>query len=88
MQVDSGEDAYKYYKGGVISNATACGTKTDEPLLAVGYGLDADTGLEYYLMKNNYGTDWGEDGYLKVAINGDGPGVCGVQTNSYYAVTK
>ena len=86
--VDSSSDAFKYYKGGIISDAKACGTMTDEPLLVVGYGKDEDAGMEYWLVKNNYGTDWGEDGYLRVAINGDGPGVCGIQTSCYFAVTK
>ena len=60
--------------------------ETDEPLLAVGYGKENST--EYYLLKHNLGTNWGEEGYVRIAINGDGPGVCGIQTNPYFAIAK
>jgi hypothetical protein len=74
--VDSAEDAFKMYSDGIISDG--CGNKTDEFLLAVGYGKDDKSGQEYYLVKNNYGLDWGEDGYARIAMNGDGVGVCGI----------
>jgi len=86
--IDSAEDAFKYYTGGIISDAKACGTATDEPLLLVGYGKDKETGMDYWLVKNNMGTDWGEEGYARIAMNGDGAGVCGIQTNPYYAIAK
>ena len=86
VMVDSAEDAFKYYSDGIISDG--CKTITDEFLLAVGYGKDQETGTEYYLVKNNYGEDWGEKGYARIAMNGDGPGVCGIQTNPMYPETK
>jgi cathepsin L len=87
VNVDSGQDVFKMYHGGIISDVKACGNLTDEPLLAVGYGKDEKTGAEYYLVKNNFGTDWGEDGYVRIGIV-DGAGVCGIQTNPYYAETS
>lgn len=88
VQVDSSQDVFKYHNSGIISNATACGAETDEPLLAIGYGKDNATNLEYYLVRNNWGADWGEEGYARIAINGDGAGVCGIQTNPYFAVSQ
>lgn len=76
VMVDSAEDAFKFYSDGIITDK--CGTATDEFLLAVGYGKDATTGQEYYLVKNNFGEDWGESGYARIGMNGDGPGVCGI----------
>jgi len=63
---------------GIISEKDGCGTRTDEPQLAVGYGKDEKTGMEYYLVKNNWGENWGEKGYARIQINGDGAGVCGI----------
>ena len=86
VMVDSSEDAFKFYSDGIITDG--CNTVTDEFLLAVGYGKDEETDTEYYLVKNNYGEDWGEKGYARIAMSGDGPGVCGIQTNTMYPETK
>jgi cathepsin L len=37
----------------------------------VGYGTDAATGLDYYLVRNSWSAGWGEDGYIRVARYGD-----------------
>jgi len=33
--------------------------------MAVGYG--EENGNKYYLLKNYWGADWGEKGYIKIA---------------------
>lgn len=65
------------YVSGVISG-TSCGTDLNHAVTAVGYGTDAETGLNYYLVRNSWGADWGDKGYVKIAREGDGYGVCGI----------
>ena len=48
-------------------------------MLAVGYGIDAKTGLEYWKIKNSWGVTWGEGGFIRVLKeSGRSAGTCGV----------
>ena len=78
VPVDTKHKTFYLYAGGVISSSE-CGTAVDHAVLAVGYGTDAATGLDYYLIKNTWGEDWGENGYVRIMRGGDDPdGICGV----------
>jgi len=49
-------------------------------MLIVGYGTDATTAVDYWIVKPAYGSDWGEEGYVRIARStGFGAGgVCGI----------
>ena len=55
------------YSSGVL-DSTDCGTNPNHDVLAVGYGNDSTTGLDYWLVKNSWNTTWGEKGYARIAI--------------------
>lgn len=75
--------AFQSYTSGVLS--TGCGTRTDHAVLAVGYGSQG--GQQYYIVKNSWGTRWGDNGYIKIAVE-SGAGVCGIQTGASYPSTN
>jgi len=77
VSLDASMRVFQYYTSGVL-DSTKCGTKLDHAVLAVGWGTDATSGLDYWLVKNSWGTSWGDQGYIKLAIV-DGEGTCGVQ---------
>jgi C1A family cysteine protease len=37
-------------------------------VLLTGYGTDATTGIPYWLIKNQWGTSWVINGYMKISI--------------------
>ena len=54
-----------------------CFGKPNHAALVVGYGVEEVKGLEFWILRNSWGTEWGEDGYMRVAIQ-VGDGVCGI----------
>jgi len=76
IAIEADKRAFQTYTSGIL-NTTKCGTQLDHGVLAVGYGTE--NGQAYYLVKNSWGSSWGENGYLKIADVGDGPGICGIQ---------
>ena len=68
---------FQLYQSGVL-DSDGCGTALDHAVIAVGYGNDAESGLDYYIVRNSWGEDWGDGGYIKIAAV-DGEGICGIQ---------
>lgn len=56
------------YKSGVISGAGCNHTKVDHAVLLVGYGVDTSTKpwLPYWKIKNSWGPNFGEGGYVRI----------------------
>lgn len=80
--VAASSDVFQFYSSGVITGPD-CGTQVDHAILAVGYGTDGDT--DYFLVKNSWGSGWGENGYFRLDRNSsDDAGTCGILTMCSY----
>jgi C1A family cysteine protease len=68
---------FQSYSGGILTSSS-CGTNLDHGVLIVGYGTEND--IDYYLVKNSWGTSWGDNGYVKIARSNstNDPGICGI----------
>ena len=53
----------------------SCGTEIDHGVLAVGFGKEGDH--EYFLVKNSWGPQWGDNGFVKIGV-AEGDGICGI----------
>lgn len=55
---------WQQYKGGVLTSS--CGSRNvDHAVVIVGYGTDS--GQDYWLIRNSWGTQWGESGYVRLS---------------------
>jgi len=53
----------------------------DHTLLIVGWGVASGHG--YWIMRNSWGANWGDNGHIKMTITNDGFGICGNQFEAY-----
>merc|ERR1712151_804151 len=58
-------DAIRLYEKGVYNN-WSCGVAINHGVLAVGYGLDKESGMMFWKVKNSWGENWGENGYIRM----------------------
>ena len=71
---------FALYESGVI-NKPDCYKQTNHCVLAVGNDVDAG----YWILKNSWGSNWGEAGYVRVAM---GSNMCGIADYGLRAVVK
>ena len=70
----------QHYSGGIYDPTgieNPCIPMLDHGVLAVGYGAN-DKGQNYYIVKNSWGSDWGDKGFIYFIRTGDGYGTCGI----------
>eukprot|EP01025_Chloroclados_australasicus_P026506 TRINITY_DN2636_c0_g1_i1.p1 TRINITY_DN2636_c0_g1~~TRINITY_DN2636_c0_g1_i1.p1 ORF type:complete len:371 (-),score=29.40 TRINITY_DN2636_c0_g1_i1:232-1308(-) len=66
---------FQLYRSGVYDGN--CKYSLDHAAALVGYGTK--NGKDYYLLKNSWGRNWGQDGYMYIARNySDQRGKCGI----------
>lgn len=86
IAIEADQPIFQFYNGGVISSPT-CGGKTtddlDHGVLLVGYDYDNVTGLDYWLVKNSWGSTWGLKGYVKLVRNSN---ECGLNWAASYPI--
>jgi len=78
---------FQSYSSGVLTDGAKCGDEVDHAVVAVGYNTNSD-GVFYWIVRNSWNTTWGEQGYVNLAGEASGPGVCYVQSQPAYAVTN
>jgi len=76
VSIAADAETWQFYTGGVFR--APCGTALDHGILIVGYGSKKDIEqrmVNYWIIKNSWGADWGEQGYILLER---GVGKCGV----------
>ncbi|KAI3440008.1 uncharacterized protein J3R85_004159 [Psidium guajava] len=81
--VDSDGD-FRFYSSGVFTGQ--CRTDLDHAVTIIGYGTSAN-GMKYWLVKNSWGTGWGEEGYARIHREFDAKeGLCGIAVLASYPI--
>ena len=68
---------FSYTSG--IFNYAQCGTGLNHGVTAIGYHLGDTTGNNYYIVRNSWGSTWGQGGYIWMSSDVQtGSGICGI----------
>jgi cathepsin L len=78
--INAAKKSFQLYQSGVFSGQ--CGLMIDHGVVAVGYGTDEESGMDYWMVRNSWGGKWGEEGYIRMARETQVPkrGKCGIYT--------
>jgi len=82
LSIYASAPSFRSYTSGILNDPT-CGNVHNHAVLLVGWGIEND--VEYWTVKNSWGPDWGESGFIRIAIT-DGDGICGTQMWPIYPI--
>jgi C1A family cysteine protease len=71
-----------HYSSGVFSDPLCSQTVVNHAMAVVGYGTDPNSKMDYWIVRNSWGTNWGMKGYMKMARNVN---MCAIASYMYYA---
>jgi cathepsin X len=63
-------DDFVAYTGGIYSEEVRFPMINHE-ISVVGFGHDEESGLDFWIGRNSWGTYWGEHGFFRVQMGGD-----------------
>ncbi|CAI9110220.1 OLC1v1010213C2 [Oldenlandia corymbosa var. corymbosa] len=84
VAIEASGRAMQLYKSGVFTGG--CGESLDHGVVVVGYGTE--NGKDYWIVRNSWGTNWGENGYLRMERNviETNKGKCGIAVEPSYPI--
>ncbi|KAJ0785442.1 putative actinidain [Helianthus annuus] len=84
VAIDAGGSDFQFYSQGVFTGK--CGTELNHGVAVVGYDT-SEAGLKYWIVKNSWGGEWGENGYIRMQRGvPDKNGLCGIAMEASYPV--
>eukprot|EP00727_Mastigamoeba_balamuthi_P009603 m51a1_g5265 putative cysteine proteinase rd19a (341) ;mRNA; r:121031-122363 len=71
------------YQGGIVPDSNGCRQGVNHAVLLTGWGTQ--NGQKYWIVKNSWGTGWGEQGFFRIAR---GRGACLLTENAALGATS
>ena len=89
MAMNIDDEHWNFYSRGIYENEE-CTPDINHEVIAVGYGIEkskdeTQPNREYVIIKNTWGKDWGEKGYMRISLSQKKyrQGFCGILSRMY-----
>jgi len=81
VAIEADQMSFQFYSNGVLTSS--CGSNLDHGVLVTGYGTL--NGVDYWKVKNSWGSSWGQNGYILLKRNvKQKSGQCGILSEPSY----
>jgi cathepsin L len=64
VAIDASHSSFQLYKHGIYDEPQCIAFMLDHGVGCVGWGIEGT--MKYWIVKNSWGTEWGEDGYIRM----------------------
>jgi cathepsin L len=80
--IDATPKSFQLYSSGIYNEPECLTSFLTHAVGCVGYGTEGST--PYWIVRNSWGSTWGESGYIRMSRNRDNQ--CGIATASYIPI--
>lgn len=81
--ISAGNTPFMTYTGGILDDDDCVSFPySDHAVAVVGYG--SENGIDFWIVRNSWGSSWGEDGYVRMIRNKDNK--CLIASDAFIAV--
>ncbi len=71
---------FSHYKQGIFDSN--CEDRITHAVVVVGYGHDKPSNKDYWIIKNSWGENWGENGYIRMRRNNNN--MCSIASYAFW----